>query len=143
MTVDPRTVTPSRRDHRWLNLAARVAARSDCTQKMGAVLVIGGRPVSARPNRMRHHPAVVPNGPCSVHAEMNTLNGAVEKRGGTMYVARLLRRTRFGDARPCDDCVTALIDAGVSRVVWTTTTGFGNARPRVLLNPDYNSGTQS
>lgn len=110
------------RHDKFLSLARNQAAKSRYARwPMGAVLVKGGRVQGASPNIVRN-PAGLPGLPwedCSTHAEMAVLKKCSQKRGGTMYVARLLRTGFVGLARPCRRCERALIEFGVQRVVWT------------------------
>lgn len=110
------------RHEKYLNLARNQAAKSRYERwPMGAVLVKGGRVQGASPNVIRN-PAGLPGvawEDCSIHAEAAVLKKVSQKRGGTMYVARLMRTGSLGLARPCPRCEESLVEFGVIRVVWT------------------------
>lgn len=103
-----------------LELAARIAATSDCRMKVGAVLVKGGRILARGTNKMRNNPAyIVPWTECSEHAEESVLRQVRNARGTTIYVARVNRKGEWRLAKPCDRCQVALDLAGVTKVVYT------------------------
>lgn len=117
------------RDHKWLSHALVTATGSDCTHRVGAVLVKGGSPIARKSNRMRHNPEYPPaDVSCSIHAEQHTLRTHGDRASGsTVYVARLTVGGNVGLAKPCPACAQALHDHGVSRVVWTTNEGVPQA----------------
>lgn len=99
------------------------------------------RGIVAKPNRSRHQGGDV--FPWSIHAEAAVLKGHA-KRGGRIYIARLTPGGRLGLAKPCPRCVAALREAGINRVVWTTSTGVDSAKVRDLSTDmeDYYDLTQ-
>lgn len=101
----------------FLRLAKRASYNSDFKIRVGACIA-GKRPLVTGYNKVKTHPKI--NRP-SVHAEMACLlccNIEVV-RGKTIYV---YRETKEGPAmaRPCDNCLESLRDAGIKRVVYTT-----------------------
>lgn len=96
----------SRRDMKFLNLALKVARRSVDNHRHGCVIVSGGRPM-----------AMACNSYCnSRHAEtkaMYNLNCA----GATLYVARIRKEQPAGMSAPCVNCLKAIREAGIRRVV--------------------------
>lgn len=116
---------PSRRDARYLDLALRVAESSDCTQRHGCVVVKGGRVMAVGHNKVRNNPAFVESDNeegrgtiFSVHAEIDALSRVADPKGAVIYIARAGKQ---GPAlsRPCDNCTTELIKAGVKAVCYT------------------------
>lgn len=106
---------------RFLELAARNAALSDCSFKHGALLVRGGAILSSAPNKHRNPPAISYLG-SSVHAEVAALRRA-NAVGATLYVVRL-SPSGLALSRPCERCWTAIERSGVKAVVYSTDTGF-------------------
>jgi tRNA(Arg) A34 adenosine deaminase TadA len=106
---------------RFLELAARNAAQSNCPFKHGALLVRGGAVLASSPNRHRNPPSISYLG-SSLHAETGALRRA-NAAGATLYVARLAP-TGLALSRPCPRCWTAIQRAGVKTVVYSTGTGF-------------------
>lgn len=108
------------RHQRFLELAARNAAQSECAYKHGAVIVRGGAVLASSPNRHRNPPSISYLG-ASVHAEAAVLR-RTQAAGATLYVARL---APSGPAlsRPCPRCWTAISLSGVKSVVYTLTDG--------------------
>ncbi|MGV1079699.1 MAG: deaminase [Candidatus Nanopelagicales bacterium] len=105
------------RDEINLERARKVAARSECNAKHGAVLVKSGRVLAVAVNTQRNDPGVVPKGCVTVHAEVNVLKRVDEEvaKGAVLYVAR----HNGGLSKPCPACAAVLGRAGVQRVVWT------------------------
>lgn len=117
-------------DQVWMRMAADISTRSLCVKRrVGAVVVaIGNRPVATGYNGP---PSGLPvEGPCSgwcdraqierggqaytncpaVHAEINALmfTDRSAHAGGTIYVTAL----------PCWDCLKAIANSGIRRVVF-------------------------
>jgi len=92
-------------------------------QKHGAVIVKGGRVMSVGFNKWRNHPTIIESSKvkreCSVHAEMDAISRVTNPRGATIYIARLSKRGCAALSRPCDNCYKSLIDAGISKIVYT------------------------
>ena len=112
----------SRRDHRFLEIALNLANSSECSNKHGAVLVKGGRIISTGVNRFKNHPQnMSPEHikSCSVHAEIDSLRKVTSARGGTIYVARVDRLGVPALSRPCEACYEALVEAGISKIIYT------------------------
>ena len=97
--------------------------KSNMKQRHGAVIVKGGRVLSQGWNLLKNDPSNVSDEHierfCSVHAEAMAIAKCKKAVGATIYIAR----NKSGVARhskPCDACERAIIEAGVSRVVYTT-----------------------
>lgn len=91
-------------------------------QQHGAVIVRGGRVVSRGWNLFKNHPENVSSehvlDGCSVHAERMAIARCQKTVGATIYIARNKSgRARF--SKPCTGCERAIINAGISRVVYT------------------------
>ena len=56
---------------------------------------------------------------CSVHAEIDALRKAKNVRGATIYVARIGKKGNPASSRPCPDCYEVIVEAGVSKIVYT------------------------
>lgn len=120
-------LTHSRTNRKYLDLALKLAAASDCEQKHGTVIVKGGRVLAVGINKDRNDPTVVVSdtGPdargtiFSVHAEIDALKRVKDARGAVVYVARQSKTGTEAFSRPCDGCVKALMDAGVKAVAYT------------------------
>lgn len=81
--------------------------------RFGAVLIRGGKPIEAAHNHS------------FIHAEHAVLNRAWRSDidGSTIVVARLRKDGSLGMAKPCDLCMSRLIEAGVRKVVYTNNVG--------------------
>lgn len=106
---------------RFLELAARNAALSDCPFKHGSLIVRGGAVLAGSPNKHRNPPAINYLG-SSVHAEEAVLR-RTHATGATLYVVRL-SPSGLALSRPCGRCWTAIERAGVKSVVYSTATGY-------------------
>jgi len=66
------------------------------------------------------------------HAEMIALSRLksidIDMKDVTFYVVRLCKSQPFGLARPCKACLTALRNAGVRRVCYSTQHGYAEER---------------
>jgi tRNA(Arg) A34 adenosine deaminase TadA len=110
---------------RFLELAARNAAQSDCPFKHGALVVRGGNILASSPNLHRNPPYISYSG-SSVHAEEAVLRRSYAA-GATLYVARL-SPSGLALSRPCERCWTAIRRSGIRSVVYSTGTGFAVER---------------
>ena len=92
--------------------------------RMAAVVVKGGSVLACGHNKLNTDPALVADSDRSlhkvaVHAEADALKQCGNPKGSTVYVARIGRNGKVGMARPCCRCQTQLINAGVTRAVYT------------------------
>lgn len=105
-----------------IDLAIRQALLSGCRQRVGAVLVAGGRVLAASPNLRRNDPTV----DCrhaTFHAEEAVLRRVSKATGAVLYVARVSASGAPALARPCDRCKATLISAGVRCAYYTLEDG--------------------
>ncbi|WP_369293485.1 hypothetical protein [Streptomyces sp. TX20-6-3] len=102
-----------------MQLAIRQAERSDCRQRVGAVLAVGNRVLSASPNLRRNSPSIDFRH-ATFHAEEAVLRKSRRAAGATAYVARVSSRGVPLMAQPCPRCHEALESAGVVRAYFTT-----------------------
>ncbi|MFJ8159152.1 hypothetical protein [Streptomyces sp. NPDC094468] len=101
-----------------IDLALKQALRSQCRQRVGAVLTAGTRVVVASPNRRRNDPAVTFRY-ATFHAEEVVLRRAARTARSTVYVARVDATGTPRLAKPCPRCQSALLAAGIARVYYT------------------------
>ncbi len=133
-----------KRTRRFIGLALAESAKSTYDRvKIGAVLVDKNYPVAAGANLNTSHPLqykynlksgrVAPKH--CLHAEMHAIVRAYRERenlnGLEMFVARLDRRGRLAMCRPCCACSTAIREAGIVAVTYTTPKGI--IRNEVIL----------
>ncbi|MGW2602478.1 hypothetical protein [Streptomyces klenkii] len=108
-------------------LALKQAGRSQCRFRVGAVLVQGGRMLALASNVPRNSPSID-----YVHASFHAEEVIVRRVGtaprAVLYVARVNRAGSPMLARPCRRCQFALYAAGITRVHYTTSQGFGLIR---------------
>lgn len=90
-------------------------------QRHGAVLVRSGRVISVGWNVLKNDPNNISEQHmdyCSVHAEAMAIARASRPAGATIYIARNKSgQERF--SKPCSGCERAILEAGISRVVYT------------------------
>lgn len=117
------TSTLSRKEKSFLNLAKNLAMSSKCRMKHGAVVVSGGSIISLGINSMKNNPAFISEHhihDASVHAEVDALRKIKKNlKGATIYVARVNRQGYPMISRPCDRCYEAIVDAGITKIVYT------------------------
>jgi|MDTC01.2.fsa_nt_gb tRNA(Arg) A34 adenosine deaminase TadA len=104
-----------------MNEALDNAKHSNMNQRHGAVVVKNGKVLSRGHNRIR---ARWP----SVHAEMDALLSLSpkERRGSTVYVARIGSQGEVRNSKPCLMCERCMRKWGVHTVVWS----FGDDKNR-------------
>lgn len=116
----------SRRQRRLLNFASRIAVGSEVQHRHGAVIVKGGSIISTGVNKWR---SKTPNPPVnegynpdlSYHAEIDAINHAnTDLNGATIYVARINKHGEERLSRPCSRCASAIKEAGIKKVVYTS-----------------------
>jgi deoxycytidylate deaminase len=106
---------------RYFQIARAASRHSNLRCAVGAVIV-SPKPVSIGFNVQKSHPRFADGKRSySIHAEITALLKAKgEIRGGTIYVYREDRTGAVGIAKPCINCMAALIEAGIKRVYYTT-----------------------
>jgi len=110
--------TLSNSDSSFLSATAKIALTSDYRFRMAALLVKSGRVLGGDVNIPRITPDTPPNR-CSTHAEIRVIKNTKNTDGATMYIARLLLNNNTAMAKPCVWCLEHIIEAGISRVVYT------------------------
>ena len=92
--------------------------------KHGAVIVRGGSVISIGINKNRNHPTVVSSEHikthCSIHAEIDALRKVKNAKGATIYVARVNRKGKARDSRPCNRCYEIIKNNGIKKIVYST-----------------------
>ena len=92
--------------------------------KHGSVIVKGGRVISTGINKERSHPRIVSSEHikehCSVHAEVDAIKKAKDVTGATIYVARVNKRGKARDSRPCNRCYEVIKNNGIKKIVYST-----------------------
>lgn len=109
----------SNQDRDFLRLAAKVAEHSDCSIRHGAVLVKNGRVLGIGHNKKRNSSTCNSTEDYTVHAERDCLNHVKHTKGTTMYVTRINNGKVVRYSLPCENCMKALINAGVKRIIFT------------------------
>lgn len=105
----------------YIAIAKAAALNSTYRFRLGAVVVGGGRIRGVGWTKHRNIPRNLRTDhlkSATVHAEAAALRG-LQLRRGTAYVCRLNARGEFTMAKPCNDCMLALLNGGVTKVYWT------------------------
>lgn len=88
--------------------------------KHGCIIVNGGAVQSKGTNTYRNQPGIIQEiEALSDHAEINALKRGSNLRGAVAYIARVNNHGEPRQSRPCPDCLQALKDAGIKRIVYT------------------------
>jgi deoxycytidylate deaminase len=91
--------------------------------QLGAVLIRGSSILTAASNTVRNSPHLTQGIGSSFHAEERCLNkvfySADRAQNCTIFVARVNKHGVQRLARPCLSCYTKLVDAGVSKMIYT------------------------
>jgi len=109
---------------RLIDRALTVAHTSEHQKwKLGAILMRGSSIIAACPNIVRNPPSITQGPGASWHAEerclRRTFYQADRAEGCTIIVARVSKNGVQRLARPCISCYTKLVEAGVSRIIYT------------------------
>jgi deoxycytidylate deaminase len=112
--------TLSNSDNSFLAAASKIAATSDYRFRMAALLVKSGRVLGGDVNIPRITPDTPPNRR-STHAEIRVIKNTKNTEGSTMYISRLITNGDTAIAKPCVWCLEHIINAGISKVVFTET----------------------
>lgn len=100
---------------------------------IGSVIVKNGAVISCGANKKKTHPVQHKYNKFRkyelkndfLHSEMCAiLNAKRDLHGSEIYVARKNKHGEFAICRPCEACMKALKDAGVSGVYYTTENGY-------------------
>lgn len=104
---------------RLAELARRAASFSTLRQRVGAVISSRNRILSVGCNKRKTHPQSPSK--WSIHAEVDALLGLPREvlNGSTVCVVRLTKRGLLAMSRPCAGCVGILLEAGVSKVIFS------------------------
>lgn len=108
----------SNTDNSFLAATAKIALTSQYRFRMAALLVKSGRVLGGDTNIHRITPDTPPNR-CSTHAEIRVIKNTKNIQGSTIFIARLLSNDTIALAKPCVWCLEHIINAGISRVVFT------------------------
>lgn len=113
----------------FLILAKAVSLHSICKIKVGATIVRCGKPVSVGFNK-EYGGKRVRDKQNTRHAEIGALMTCPKERirGATIYVYRQHKDGSLAMARPCKNCMKALIYYGVKKVVYSTENGWATER---------------
>lgn len=118
-----------------IQLLDKIALLSDHPRfQMAAALINRNSILGIGCNRMKSHPFQAKyskNGESIyLHAEIHALKNAIRDysldalRGSTMIVLRRKIRKQHGLAKPCDGCMRALVEFGISSAIYSTEDGF-------------------
>lgn len=117
------------RDSRLISLALKLTYQSLHKQPTGAVLALGGHPVSLGINKAwvthpkQDHTYQEGQKASSTHAELSAIIGIPRETLSrcTLYIARRRRGDNSpGLAAPCKICRRIIREAGIKKVVYTT-----------------------
>jgi len=94
--------------------------------KVGAAIMKKRRPVSVGANLVKTHPVFADGDRWyTIHAEMKALLAAeMPIAWCDIFVYRATARDELAMARPCDECLKVLAEAGIRRVYYTTEDGY-------------------
>ena len=112
----------SKRDHKWLNAALRLAETSEANQRHGAIIVRGGSVLGMGVNKRKNNPLIIEKDhktSCGDHAEVAAIKRTGKTQGATIYIARMGRSGNPINSKPCTNCAEALDKAGIKKVVYT------------------------
>ena len=111
---------------KYLELAKKIAQKSDSRFRLGCVIVKKNRILSVGYNNMRKtHTKSNAFGKflhCEVHALLGL--GYQETRNAIAYISRIRKDNTEGMSKPCPSCLEALKLAQIKTICYTTNNGF-------------------
>lgn len=127
------------RDKKYFEIAKDVALSSDFKIQVGAIAVLQGKVIATSTSSNKTHPLqrkynmyrdFVHEGLVfdKLHAEIGLISQLsrlnVNPKHISIYVYRVCKSREHGIARPCEGCMQALLDAGITHVYYSTDVGF-------------------
>lgn len=104
------------------NLALKVARKSNCRQKHGAVVLKGGSVVSTACNIDKNNPNILEEEKIRMHssicAERRALKAVADPRGATIIVVRA-KSSGMVNSKPCERCTLACTNAGIKAIIYS------------------------
>jgi len=111
---------------------------NDSSVKVACTIYRGSVRIAASVNQRKTHPVMSKYNDVYIdyskkpflHAEINALiqagwrEGEKNLTGCTLYVARKLNSSGYGNACPCPTCMAAIKDAGIKKIVYTSCNGY-------------------
>jgi deoxycytidylate deaminase len=111
---------------KFFDMAKKIRVKSDHWQHhLGCVIVKKNRIVSVGFNKLKTHPKS-PHKYNSLHAEIDALIKASPEDldGAHAYVYREKRNGQLGNARPCSSCFSALQEANIKVIYYSSESGY-------------------
>ncbi len=117
----------SNRKKRFFEIAEAVSNLSDYSIRVGAVIVKNGKVISVgfnktlKRNSLRKYNGYIVR---SIHAELHAiLKANTDLTGAEIFVFSKKKDGEFRKSRPCNVCMSAIIEAGIKKVYYTD---YGN-----------------
>ena len=114
----------SRRKMRFIELAEKVSRLSNYRVKVGAVIVKNGKVISVGFNKTFGGDRIIKyNGKKvrSIHAElMALLHAETDLEDAEIFIFSKMKNGNWRLSRPCETCMSAIIEAGIKKVYYTT-----------------------
>lgn len=105
-------------------LAKLISKQSEYKIQLGAVIYKSSKPISFGFNYLKTHPIFAKEFG-SIHAEISAiLKAQTDLTGASIYVYREFKDGSLANAKPCSDCMKAIITSGITRIYYTTNNGY-------------------
>lgn len=111
--------------NKFFQLARSISKHSDHpAHQLGAVIVKGNKIISLGYNKNKTH-TKSNHAWKRLHAEISAIIKCREDlTGTTIYVYRETKNGDLGMARPCSSCLSAIQEAGIKRICYSTDNGY-------------------
>lgn len=111
--------------NKFFLLARNISKHSDHpTHQLGAVITRGNKVISLGFNKNKTHTRSN-HAWKRLHAEISAIIKSKEDLTGcTIYVYRETKLGNLGMARPCPSCLSAIQEAGIKRICYSTENGY-------------------
>lgn len=112
--------------NKYFELAKKLARTSEHPDhKLGAVIVKSNTILGVGVNKLKTHPKAK-NYAQRIHAELAAiLNSRTDITGADLYVFRYTQSGLQGISKPCDGCMAAIVESGISTVYYSTSDSYG------------------
>jgi deoxycytidylate deaminase len=111
---------------KFFNLAKKLSYKSDYyAHRLGAVVTCGNEILGIGFNKKKTHPLSETRFN-NIHAELSAIlnSGEEDLSGCSIYVYRETKHGTLAMARPCEHCMKLLRQLNISKIYYSTETGY-------------------
>jgi deoxycytidylate deaminase len=108
-------------------LAKLISIHSLHQHKIGAVIYKNNKPISVGFNKIKSHPKLANEDRFyALHAEMSAIiNAKQDLTNCTIFVYREYKDGKPALAKPCDNCLSSIIESGIKKIFYSDSNDQG------------------